>query len=65
MTTVMHLSRTPALAAAAASLVLLSAAAATASPADAPGQGKDFLQVTVNRPGAQHVLSWERIPYAS
>ncbi|MEW1954321.1 metallophosphoesterase [Terrabacter sp. NPDC080008] len=37
----MHLSRTPVLAAAAASFVVLSAAAATASPADAPGQGKD------------------------
>ncbi|GAA2018025.1 hypothetical protein GCM10009740_02030 [Terrabacter terrae] len=37
----MHLSRTPALAAAAASLVVLSAAAATASPTDSPGQGKD------------------------
>ena len=32
---------------------------------DGSSNNKDFLVVTVNRPGAEHVLSWERIPYAS
>jgi len=32
---------------------------------DGSSNNKDFLEVTVNRPGAEHVLSWERIPYAS
>ncbi|GAB3056865.1 hypothetical protein GCM10027053_17940 [Intrasporangium mesophilum] len=32
---------------------------------DGSSNNKDFLTVTVNRPGADHVLSWERIPYAS
>jgi len=32
---------------------------------DGEEQNTDFLEVTVNRPGAEHVLSWERIPYAS
>jgi hypothetical protein len=31
---------------------------------DGEEQNTDFLKVTVNRPGAAHVLSWERIPYA-
>ena len=26
---------------------------------------KDWLRVTVNRPGADRVLTWERIPYTS
>ena len=30
---------------------------------DGSGNNKDWLKVTVNRPGAEHVLSWERIPY--
>jgi hypothetical protein len=32
---------------------------------DGSSNNKDFLEVTVNRPGAEHVLSWERIPYVS
>jgi hypothetical protein len=32
---------------------------------DGEEQNTDFLKVTVNRPGAGHVLSWERVPYAS
>ena len=32
---------------------------------DGSGNNKDWLRVTVNRPGAEHVLSWERIPYTS
>ncbi|WP_330475995.1 metallophosphoesterase [Terrabacter sp. C0L_2] len=32
---------------------------------DGSSNNKDFLEVTVNRPGAEHVLSWERVPYAS
>ncbi|GAB3886835.1 metallophosphoesterase [Terrabacter terrigena] len=32
---------------------------------DGSNNNKDFLVVTVNRPGAEHVLSWQRIPYAS
>jgi len=32
---------------------------------DGSSNNKDFLEVTVNRPGAEHVLSWQRIPYAS
>ena len=31
---------------------------------DGEEQNTDFLKVTVNRPGAAHVLSWERVPYA-
>ena len=31
---------------------------------DCSSNNKDFLEVTVNRPGAEHVLSWERVPYA-
>ncbi len=30
---------------------------------DGSGNNKDWLKVTVNRPGAEHVLSWERVPY--
>jgi hypothetical protein len=30
---------------------------------DGEAQATNFLKVTVNRPGAPHVLSWERIPY--
>ncbi|MFM6847721.1 MAG: metallophosphoesterase [Terrabacter sp.] len=30
---------------------------------DGSNNNKDFLVVTVNRPGAEHVLSWQRIPY--
>lgn len=29
------------------------------------GDNTDFLEVTVNRPGAEHVLSWKRIRYTS
>lgn len=32
---------------------------------DGSSNNKDFLEVTVNRPGADHVLSWERVPYVS
>ncbi|WP_076258681.1 metallophosphoesterase [Intrasporangium flavum] len=32
---------------------------------DGSSNNKDFLKVSVTRPGAEHVLSWERIPYAS
>lgn len=32
---------------------------------DGSSNNKDFLTVTVNRPGAEHVLSWERVPYTS
>ena len=32
---------------------------------DGEQQNVDFLKVTVNRPGAERVLSWERIPYDS
>ncbi|PWC04331.1 hypothetical protein [Agromyces badenianii] len=32
---------------------------------DGEQQNVDFLKVTVNRPGAEHVLSWERINYDS
>lgn len=32
---------------------------------DGSSNNKDFLKVTVTRPGADHVLSWERVPYAS
>ncbi|MEO7448895.1 MAG: hypothetical protein ABI336_11540, partial [Humibacillus sp.] len=32
---------------------------------DGSGNNTDFLEVTVNRPGAAHVLSWTRIPYTS
>lgn len=31
---------------------------------DGSDNNKDWLRVTVNRPGAPSVLSWERIPYA-
>jgi hypothetical protein len=31
---------------------------------DGSDNNKDWLKVTVNRPGADRVLSWERIPYA-
>ena len=30
---------------------------------DGENNNTNFLQVTVNRPRAQHVLSWERVPY--
>ncbi|WP_020145943.1 metallophosphoesterase [Terracoccus sp. 273MFTsu3.1] len=30
---------------------------------DGSSNNTDFLEVTVNRPGAEHVLSWERVPY--
>ncbi|HET7821832.1 MAG TPA: hypothetical protein VFL10_09920 [Ornithinibacter sp.] len=32
---------------------------------DGSNNNKDWLKVTVNRPGAAQVLSWERIPYTS
>lgn len=32
---------------------------------DGEANNTNFLQVTVNRPGAQDVLSWERVPYDS
>ena len=32
---------------------------------DGEAQATNYLKVTVNRPGADHVLSWERIPYAN
>ena len=32
---------------------------------DGEANNTNFLQVTVNRPGAAHVLSWERVPYDS
>jgi len=32
---------------------------------DGEANNTNFLQVTVNRPGADHVLSWERVPYDS
>jgi hypothetical protein len=31
---------------------------------DGSNNNVDWLKVTVNRPGAEHVLSWERVPYA-
>jgi hypothetical protein len=31
---------------------------------DGSDNNKDWLHVTVNRPGASSVLSWERVPYA-
>ena len=31
---------------------------------DGSDNNKDWLHVTVNRPGADTVISWERIPYA-
>ncbi|GAB3439822.1 hypothetical protein GCM10027517_13580 [Phycicoccus ginsengisoli] len=30
---------------------------------DGSGNNHDWLKVTVNRPGAERVLSWERVPY--
>ena len=30
---------------------------------DGSSNNTDFLEVTVNRPGAEHVLSWQRVPY--
>ena len=32
---------------------------------DGEANNTNFLQVTVNRPGAGHVLTWERVPYDS
>ena len=32
---------------------------------DGEANNTNFLQVTVNRPGATHVLRWERVPYDS
>jgi hypothetical protein len=32
---------------------------------DGSSNNKDWLRVTVNRPGADHVLSWERVPYVA
>ena len=32
---------------------------------DGSSNNTDFLEVTVNRPGAEHVLSWQRVPYTS
>lgn len=32
---------------------------------DGESNNTNFLQVTVNRPGAEHVLTWERVPYDS
>jgi hypothetical protein len=31
---------------------------------DGEAQATNYLKVTVNRPGADRVLSWERVPYA-
>ena len=31
---------------------------------DGSDNNKDWLHVTVHRPGADTVISWERIPYA-
>ncbi|EWS99956.1 hypothetical protein N865_19595 [Intrasporangium oryzae NRRL B-24470] len=42
-----------------------SAANLTRVTVDGSSNNVDFLKVTVNRPGADHVLSWERVPYAS
>jgi hypothetical protein len=32
---------------------------------DGSANNKDWLRVTINRPGADHVLSWERVPYVA
>ena len=32
---------------------------------DGSSNNKDWLRVTINRPGADHVLSWERVPYVA
>jgi hypothetical protein len=32
---------------------------------DGSSNNKDWLKVSVNRPGAPGVLSWERVPYAA
>lgn len=32
---------------------------------DGSANNQDWLEVTINRPGAADVLSWERVPYAS
>ena len=32
---------------------------------DGSSNNRDWLKVTVNRPGAERVLSWERVPYTS
>ena len=32
---------------------------------DGSSNNKDWLRMTVNRPGAKSVLSWERVPYTS
>ena len=32
---------------------------------DGEANNTNFLEVTVSRPGAQHVLSWQRVPYDS
>ena len=32
---------------------------------DGEANNTDFLQVTINRPSAGHVLTWERVPYDS
>lgn len=30
---------------------------------DGSSNNKDWLSVTINEPGSQHVLSWQRVPY--
>ena len=37
----------------------------TTEPDCLASNNTDFLEVIVNRPGAEHVLSWERVPYAA
>ncbi|GAA4479946.1 hypothetical protein [Microbacterium panaciterrae] len=32
---------------------------------DGSSNNNDWLRVTINRPGADHVLSWERVPYVA
>ena len=32
---------------------------------DGEANNTNFLEVAVNRPGAEHVLSWQRVPYDS
>ena len=42
-----------------------SAANLTRITVDGEANNTNFLQVTVNRPGARHVLTWKRVPYDS
>ena len=32
-------------------------------PVDGSSNNKDWLRVTINRPGANEALSWDRVPY--